>query len=351
MLADLINAALTGRPLNEKQYRAFPETAWRECYDTALKQNVLAMIFPIMSSLPKEARPSFELWSKWMAYTQGVDVQSRYKREVVRKIGAWLSEDGLSTMLLKGFSLSILYPEPNLREFSDIDIFSGEDYDAVNTSLAKHGVLVKDVDGHHAYLTMDDVSVEHHFAFHNTKVKRGLEGPEETLKLLADTNKQVTTMPGINIPCGAFTALFVAWHAYEHFIHEKIQLRHIIDWVLALRQLSKDEANVLSNEKEKYGWGLFANTMTAIALHQLNLPYDWFTEAEQFAVDGVIPNLEQKVWDDILKASSTAMGLNATHRRVNIAKRLLKNSWKLDSFSDIDAKKLLWREFVGHVTA
>lgn len=349
MLADLINAALTRRPLNERLYSTFSEIEWKQCYDIALKQNVLAMIFPVMSSLPKESRPSFELWSQWMAYTQGVDVQSRYKREVVRKIGAWLSEDGLSTMLLKGFSLSVLYPEPNLREFSDIDIFSGEDYDAVNTCLAKHGVHVKGVDGHHAYFTMDDVSVEHHYAFHNTKVKHGLEGPEGALQQLAATNKQVTTMPGINIPCGVFTALFVAWHAYEHFIHEKIQLRHVIDWAFALRQLSNDEAKVLSNEKKQYSWGFFANTMTAIALHQLNLPYDWFTEAEQCAADEVVPNLEQKVLDDIINSPSTAMGLNATHRRVNIAKRLLKNRWKLDSFSDIDAKKLLWRELVGHL--
>ena len=84
-----------------------------------------------------------------------------------------------------GFSLSALYPNSNLREFGDIDIFSGRNYEAVNTCFAKHGVKVDSVDDHHAYLKVDGISVEHHFAFHNTKVKKGLGKQEETLQRLA----------------------------------------------------------------------------------------------------------------------------------------------------------------------
>lgn len=179
------------------------------------------MTFPTMSSLPKELRPSFPLWSKWMAYAQNVEKQSEYKHRVVKKIGAWLDEDGLTTTLIKGFSLSALYPNPNLREFSDIDIFSGENNNAVNDCFAKHGVKVSSVDGHHAYLKVDGISVEHHFAFHNTKVKNGLKSPEEELQRLVVTNPQPTSIPCIYFPSSAFSALFVGWHAYEHFLQEK----------------------------------------------------------------------------------------------------------------------------------
>ena len=171
LLIELLNATLCKRPLNEKAFEGASEADWQHCFDLALQQNVLAMTFPAMSSLPKELRPSFTLWSKWMAYTQSVAEQSQYKRKVVEMIGSWLVEDGLSTTILKGFSLSVLYPNPELREFSDIDIFSGDSYDAVNTCFAKHGVKVDSVDGHHAYLKVDGISVEHHFAFSNTKVK------------------------------------------------------------------------------------------------------------------------------------------------------------------------------------
>lgn len=112
LLVELLNATLCKRPLNEDVFEGATEADWQQCFDLALQQNVLAMTFPAMSSLPKELRPSFTLWSKWMAYTQSVAEQSQYKRQVVEKMGSWLAEEGLTTTILKGFSLSVLYPNP-----------------------------------------------------------------------------------------------------------------------------------------------------------------------------------------------------------------------------------------------
>ena len=349
LLIELLNATLVKRPLNEDVLKGTTEEDWRRCFDMALAQNVLAMTFPAMRALPKEQPPDLVLWSKWMAYAQSIAEQTAYKRQTVEKIGGWLDVDGLSTMILKGFSLSALYPNPNLREFSDIDIFSGEGYETVNACLAKHGVPVDSVDGHHAYLKVDGISVEHHFAFHNTKVKRGLEGPEEALQRLAVKDWQPTSVKGICFPCPAFTALFVGWHAYEHFLQEKIQLRHIIDWVLALKQLSKEDAEALNAAKGNNRWGKFADTLTAIALHQLNLPQEWFPQSELEVAKSVTPVQEQKVWNAIINASQTPKGNNSNLRRIYIAKRMLKNSWKYKTYSNISARKLLIKEFVGHV--
>ncbi len=351
LLLELINATLCKRPLNEKVFEGASEADWQRCFDLALQQNVLAMTFPAMSSLPKEFRPSFTLWSKWMAYTQSVAEQSQYKRQVVEKIGSWLAKNGLTTTILKGFSLSTFYPNPNLREFSDIDIFSGDSYDAVNACFAKHDVKVDSVDGHHAYLKIDGVSVEHHFAFSNTKVTNGLVGPEETLQQLAVRDQQSTSVPGINFPDPAFTALFVGWHAYEHFLGEKIEMRHVIDWVLALKQLNTGNAQIVNTEKANTRWGLFCDTLTAIALKQLGVPQEWFPAEEVEAADGINETQEQKVWDDIIKAPHTDKSKSSNKRRMYIAKRMLRNSWKFKEYADIKSYQLLWREFVGHVTA
>lgn len=344
LLLELLNATLCKRPLNEKVFDGTTEADWLRCFDMALQQNVLAMTFPTMSSLPKELRPSFSLWSQWMAYTQSIAEQSQYKRQVVEKMGSWLAEEGLTTTILKGFSLSALYPNPNLREFSDIDIFSGDSFDAVNVCFAKHGIKVESVDGHHAYLKVDGISIEHHFAFSNTKVKNGLVGPEEDLQRLAVKDPQSTAIPGINFPNPLFTALFVGWHAYEHFLQEKIELRHVIDWALALRQLSEQEAETLNAIKCNTGWGEFCDTLTAIAIHRLALPNEWFPKEEIASSER-----EQRVWDDIIKSPRTANSKNMNLRRGYIAKRMLKNSWKYKDYSNISASKLVIKEFVGHV--
>lgn len=348
MLTELINATLTKRSLNKMVFEGKIESDWQQCYDMALAQGVLAMIFPAISSLPKESRLPFELFAKWMAYTQSKAAQSQYKRQVVEKIGCWLGDDCLSTLILKGFSLSALYPNPNLREFSDIDIFSGDNYEAVNDCFAKHGVRVGSVDGHHAYLKVDDISVEHHFAFHNTKIKYGLEGPEKALQKLALMDWRPTSIKGICFPCPTFTALFVGWHAYGHFLQEKIQLRHVVDWALSLRQLTNQEAVQLNEIKSYTGWGGFTDTLTAIAIHQLNIPIDWFPSTEVEAAEKTSTEQVQKVWNDILFAPHTEKNNSSNIRRINIAKRMLKNNWKFKKYSKISASQIVFKETIAH---
>ena len=343
LLCKLINTTITGKLID---FEEITEEDWQQCFDLALQQNVLAMIFPSMSLLPKESRPSFNLWSKWMAYTQSIVDQSQYKWQVIEKMGSWLAEDGLSTTILKGFSLSILYPNSRLREFSDIDIFSGANYNAVNACLAKHRVLLNGMDGHHAYLNVDGISVEHHYAFSNTKVKNGLVGPEKDLQRLVVNNPEPTTLPGIYFPCPAFTALFVGWHAYEHFLQEKIELRHVIDWALAFRHLSEQEADEVYKIKCNTGWGHFVNTLTAIAIHQLMLPQEWFQNSKhETSIEHT-----QHVWTDIMDAPRTPKSKRLNKRRMFIAKQILKNSWKFNEYADIKSHQLLWREFIGHVS-
>lgn len=348
LLVELLNATLVKRPLNEEIFPGASETEWQRCFDMALEQNVLAMTFPTMTSLPKEHRPSFVLWSKWIAYAQSVAGQSQYKRHVVEKIGGWLTENGLSTMILKGFSLSALYPNPNMREFSDIDIFSGKNYDAVNACFAKHGVNVDSVDGHHAYLKVEGVSVEHHYAFTNTKVKRGLERPEDALQRLALKDQQKTAVPGINFPNSVFTVIEVGNHAYGHFLQEKIQLRHVIDWALALRQLSEQEAKTLSELKKNTGWGEFCDTLTAIAIHQLGLSQEWFLQTELEVSKTITPVQEQKAWNDIIATAQTPKSSNSILRRLSIGKRILKNSWKYKAYANISALETLRKDVGGH---
>lgn len=157
-------------------------------------------------------------------------------------------------------------------------------------------------------------------------------------------NQQPTTILGINFPNSVFTALFVGWHAYEHFLQEKIELRHVIDWALALRQLSEQEAETLNEIKSNTGWGDFCDTLTAIAIHHLGLPIEWFHMTEQISVER-----EQQVWNDIIHAPRTAKSKNSNFRRIYIAKRMLKNSWKYKDYSNISARELIIKEFVGHV--
>lgn len=344
LLCELIKTTLNGKDL---KVEGVGKEDWEHCFESARKQQVLAMTFPIMSALHKEQRPGFMLWSKWMAYAQSTAEQSRHKQEVVRMLGAWLAEEGLATTVVKGFSVAVLYPNPNLREFSDIDIYSGRNYEVVNGCLARHGLTVGKADGHHAHIMVDDVSVEHHFAFGNSRVKGDMYGMETALQQLAASHSRATAMPGIRFPNVAFTTLYVGWHAYKHFLHEKIELRHVVDWALALKQLNDEEAEKVDEVKGAATWSRFADTLTAIALHRLQLPVEWFPPREVERAEAVAAEEEQRVWDDIIRGRHTHHGHNKGHRRLIIARRLLQNRWKFKAYADESAGRFLWKEFVG----
>lgn len=347
LLVELLNATLCKRPLIERLFEKATEADWEQCFETARQQQVLAMTFPTMSALPKEQRPGFLLWSKWMAYAQSTAEQSRQKQEAVRKLGAWLAEDGLATTVIKGFSVAVHYPRPELREFSDVDIYSGPDYEAVNGCLTKHGLTVGKADGHHTHIRVDDVSVEHHFAFGNSRVKGDMYGMETALQQLAENESRATAMPGIRFPNAAFTTLYVGWHAYKHFLHEKIELRHVVDWALSQKQLTEAEAAKVDEVKGTATWSRFADTLTAISLHRLGLPKEWFPLKEVERAEAVATEEEQRVWYDIIGCSHTHHGRNKGHRRLIIARRLLQNQWKFKVYADESAGWFLWKEFVG----
>lgn len=344
LLCKLINASLVGKPL---EFYGVTEHDWQRCFDLAMLQNVLAMTFPAMSALPKEQRPEFTLWSKWMAYAQIIAAHSKHKREVVRKMGGWFAEDGLSMLIIKVFSLAVLYPQPDLRECGDIDIYSVEDYAAVNACFEKHGIEVGKPDGHHVHIKVDGVSIEHHFAFSNSRVRSGLQGPEAELQRLAAIGQRSTSIAGICFPCPTFLALHTGWHAYEHFLQEKIELRHVIDWALALRQLMQEEAEVVGRVKDTSLWGRFADTMTAIALHRFVLPQEWFPAREMEAASHISPEQEEKMWNDIITAPHIAHGDTTFRRRIMIGQRLMKNRWKFREYAEVSAERFLLEEFRG----
>ena len=345
LLCKLVNSSLAGKSL---ECSGVTEQDWQRCFNLALRQNVLAMTYLAMSALPKEQRPEFTLWSKWMAYAQRVAEQSAHRRQVVEKIGGWMAEEGLTTMIIKGFSLSVLYPNPTLREFCDVDIFSGKDYEAVNACFRKHGIEAGKPDGHHARLTVDGVAVEHHHSFGNNRVRQGnAYSIEEVLQHLAISDPRPTALPGICFPCPTLTALYTGWHAYKHFLHEKIELRHVIDWALALRQLTADEAEEVGKVKGASHWGRFTDTMTAIALHRFALPQEWFPAREVESASHISPEQEERVWNDIIAAPHTAAGGTTLRRRIMIGQRLMKNRWKFKEYADVSVERFLLEEFRG----
>ena len=79
-----------------------------------------------------------------------------HRRDLLRAV-ACLRASGLEPILVKGWAIARLYPDPHLRPSSDVDLcVRSEDYRAARSALAHSPGLVLPVDLHRGFGTLDE---------------------------------------------------------------------------------------------------------------------------------------------------------------------------------------------------
>ena len=219
--------------------------------------------------------------------------QVRLNHLAVEVIELLAQHDILAT-LIKGYSLSGLYPDPDMREFGDVDIYVGEE----NYHRAAEIVTAAYPDAHwhsdirggiHFILVLDekqDRVVElHRVTMEFADGKADALYQAFTHKHLAQTTTTVDIYgKAISVPSAAYNALYVFMHAWHHFESTGVGLRQLGDWALCLSQAhaqaSSEEWQALVSE---IGELLTALHMTKVwqtfghlLVQELGLPHEAF---------------------------------------------------------------------------
>ena len=205
-----------------------------------------------------------------------------------------LAQHDIPATLIKGYSLSGLYPDPDMREFGDVDIYVGEE----NYHRAAEIVTAAYPDAHwhsdirggiHFILVLDekqDRVVElHRVTMEFADAKADALYQAFTHKHLAQTTTTVDIYgKAIPVPSAAYNALYVFMHAWHHFESTGVGLRQLGDWALCLSQAhaqaSSEEWQALVSE---IGELLTALHMTKVwqtfghlLVQELGLPHEAF---------------------------------------------------------------------------
>jgi hypothetical protein len=212
-----------------------------------------------------------------------------------------LAEYHIPSTLIKGYSLSALYPDPDMRDFGDVDIYVGEE----NYLRAAEIVTAAFPDAHwhsatyggiHYILVIDenlDRVVELHrvtMEFHDKKADALYQA--FTKKHLGNSveengvGKSSVEWRGIQLPVPgvAYNALYVFMHAWHHFESTGVGFRPLADWALALHEahellkaedwqtLCQDIDRILTALRMKKAWQTFGHVL----VNQLQLPAEEF---------------------------------------------------------------------------
>lgn len=173
-----------------------------------------------------------------------------------------LEQQDMPATLIKGYSLSCLYPDPDTRDFGDIDIYVGEQHyhraAQLITEAFPSAHWHSDIRGGIHFILVIDENQDRVVELH--RVTMEFHDSQANALYQAFTHKYLSIHSSfisigdiqVPVPSVAYNALYVFMHAWHHFESTGVGFRQLADWALALnsahKQLSAQEWKDLVEE-------------------------------------------------------------------------------------------------------
>lgn len=151
-----------------------------------------------------------------------------------------LTDAGVKAVILKGAAVGMLYPDPALRSYGDIDcMVAPDDLKNARSVLLAAGFTGEDDEGvsdHHVGLEKDGVHLELHWRPNGIPQGAGKERLD-ALFLDALAHTQTATVQGHEFPVfpTMTNGVVLLLHARKHLAHGGLGFRQVIDWMMFAR--------------------------------------------------------------------------------------------------------------------
>ena len=282
--------------------------------------------------------------AKWLAKT--MQFEQRYAGQIAaaKKMAGWLAEEGIRTMVLKGVVVSDCYPVPSHRYSADFDCFLIKDdehleaYELGNRVMEKRGLSVDRGFYKNSSFQVDGLHVENHKFCTPFRGNSALKRLEQTLQRMALEGPLTEwNDSGLMLPPVRFSALFLTEHAYSHFLHEGLNLRHLLDWALFHRRHQSD-----------VDWKEFEQYIDEFGFRRF---YDAFSHVGEFVLGEreysslVAP--EQRMMDSVWAGLDLHENVRGFVGKLRLVGNTLRATWKYRAFSPISMVEALWIQAKG----
>ena len=226
-----------------------PETVdWRDVLNLAARQKCLhafsvwTKIHRILTPYDKQLQPAVFMTLQHQARL------NHFAAEVIDL----LAQHNIPATLIKGYSLSGLYPDADMRDFGDVDIYVGEtNYlraAEVVTAAYPDAYWHSDICGGIHYILVMDEKQDRVVELHRVTMEFADKQANElyqsfTHKYLDHTTNTVDIYgKAIPVPSAAYNALYVFMHAWHHFESTGVGMRPLGDWALCLQHAHKQSS-------------------------------------------------------------------------------------------------------------
>lgn len=237
---------------------------WEQLFDLSVKQGVLLLSYGGLQYLPSELQPPRKLKLRWCVnVVKGSERYDHYKNAIAKLSNLFLANK-TSFLLIKGVTISELYPVPYFRESGDIDIYLLGKAEQTEEMLYSLGIKAERKISKHSTFIWEGVPVENHYTFFDTALRFGRERQlyqkmEVILKNMfsEDMFLPVNTGNVCQLPPQA-AALFFIGHTFRHFCCLDVNIRQMCDWTVFFSKHRKNIDNeLLSSQIAELGLSEF----------------------------------------------------------------------------------------------
>lgn len=245
---------------------------WDRLMDLAAEQCLISWIWEGICKLPEHQKPSRSQLIGWHLSAQEVWSDYNHKKQVLRNILQLCDENGLRMLLLKGISLSELYPNPYSRPSGDIDVYLLDNQYEKGNQLFFNGSY--SVGGKHSYCTYEGVMVENHMSIIdiNTGLQRKIERYLEN-----SLSQAIRTDEGYWLLAPFYQLLYLLIHTLCHVDYYSLYslpIRNIIDFGLYIKTYG-DVINPFDFKKvlDKFGLGKSFQLILGLSEYVLDMEF------------------------------------------------------------------------------
>lgn len=219
-LLELLRGHIWQRPLEESYFEGLTADDWQSVYTLSCRQGVQGLACTAARTLPAALQPPAATLLPWIAGTRQIVAENQRKRQVWADLQELLRSHGLEPVLLKGFTISQYYPEPDLREFGDLDIWVPGKADEVDELMRGMGRNVEYSGGKHSHIIYQLTTIENHHTLLD------YTGPQQTDNQVIEATLYRCWAMGDN---ATLQVMFNERHLMTH-LENRFILRQIIDW-------------------------------------------------------------------------------------------------------------------------
>lgn len=257
---------------------AIDKDCWEKVYIHACCQGVRGITYSAVNTLPEELKPDSGTLLSWAIGTHNIKMGVRKCRKVLSDLCRSSADQGLEPVLLKGFSTAALYPEPELRESGDIDLWFPDRSTEADEMFRNLGCKVDHSLPKHSVCRFKGVTVENHHTLLGLFVPQNVS-LESTLhdvwKKEGGRPLPVTDNVSITHPGPDFSMLFNGRHLCAHLATQFV-LRHLIDWAMLCKAYHETcNKNLLTEKLGAAGLVPALSMISCAAVKYIGMPEEY----------------------------------------------------------------------------